>query len=108
MIDTPIPHYILAGGQSRRFGSDKARHAIDGTPMLVRVRDAFAEIASPAYAVARQPNAYRDLGVDTIADTIAGLGPLGGLLTALIHLTGSSPDPSRDTPSWLLMSSCDL
>ena len=35
---TPIPAeaFILAGGRSARFGSNKARHLIDGVPMVAK------------------------------------------------------------------------
>ena len=40
--------WVLAGGRSSRFGSDKAAHPIDGVPMVVRVarsmRDAGLEV----------------------------------------------------------------
>ena len=41
---------VLAAGESRRFGSDKRFHPIDGVPMLARTlgiyREAFAEVAA--------------------------------------------------------------
>lgn len=41
---------VLAAGESRRFGSDKRFHPVDGVPMLARTlgvyREAFAEVAA--------------------------------------------------------------
>ena len=34
--------YILSGGRSRRFGSDKGRMPIDGVPNLLRLHQALA------------------------------------------------------------------
>src|SRR5690606_27578305 len=36
---------ILAGGESRRFGADKARHPVGGRPMIERV---YAAVAAEA------------------------------------------------------------
>ncbi|MEM8737307.1 MAG: molybdenum cofactor guanylyltransferase [Planctomycetota bacterium] len=99
----PLPHYILAGGRSQRFGSDKARHPIDGTPMLVRVARAFAPLARHTTVVAHAVDAYADLGVVTIADPTPHAGPLAGLVTAFRH----HADQSRPSP-WILLTSCDL
>jgi len=45
-----IAAIVLAAGASRRFGSDKRLHPIDGQPMLARTlsiyRQAFAEVAA--------------------------------------------------------------
>lgn len=67
---------ILAGGQSRRFGSDKAAAMVGGRPLLDHVIDALAPQVAELIVVGR--------GV--VADRPApGLGPLGGLCAALDH-----------------------
>jgi molybdopterin-guanine dinucleotide biosynthesis protein A len=93
--------YILAGGKSRRFGSDKARAVIDGRPLLVSVLEALQPVTCCAHAVAATQGAYDDLGITTLADDQPGAGPLAGLQTALIHAS------SRHQP-WVLLASCDL
>ena len=72
---------ILAGGQSRRFGSDKALADLGGQPMIVRVADALAPFvegivvcghpAPPAGLISVEDKPHPDLG------------PLGGLAGAL-------------------------
>jgi molybdopterin-guanine dinucleotide biosynthesis protein A len=99
--DTPgptVPVYILAGGRSRRFGSDKARALVGGVPLLVSVARCLEPVASRTTVVAGEAGAYSDLGFDTIADVVAQRGPLGGLLTAIEH-----SGPGR----WLFLSACD-
>lgn len=96
---TLLPVYVLAGGKSRRFGSDKARAELDGTPLLARLARAAAPIASRLTVVADRPDKYADLGLRTIADRIPGRGPLGGLLTAA---------EDADAEPWLLALTCDL
>jgi molybdopterin-guanine dinucleotide biosynthesis protein A len=94
--------YILAGGQSSRFGSDKARHAIDGVPMLNRIAQAFEPTVGPITVVAERNRAYADLGLPTIGDLNPGLGPLDGWRTALIHAEQNGRGP------WIVLCPCDL
>jgi len=94
-----IPVYILAGGQSRRFGSDKARALMDGVPLVKRVEQMLMPVASRITVVADVPGKYTDLGLRTIVDRTPGLGPLGGLDSAIADLDQSEP--------WLLLCCCD-
>lgn len=93
-----VPVYILAGGQSRRFGSDKARAVLDGQPLLVRIVQSVQPMATQIRVVAAQADAYADLGLPTIADLHPGCGPIAGLEAALADC---------DQP-WLALLSCDL
>lgn len=96
-----IPLYILAGGQSRRFGSDKARATIGGVPLIVRVAEALRPKAASVTVVAAEAGAYEDLGLTTIADRVGGLGPMGGLAAAL-------GDRERTAGAgWIALVSCD-
>lgn len=90
--------YILAGGQSTRFGSDKARALLHGEPLLVRLAESLRRAGLSVFAVGQRDGQYRDLGIETIGDIEPGLGPVGGLRTALEH--------RRD--GWCLVCSCDL
>src|SRR5436190_19307235 len=94
-----LPIYILAGGKSSRFGSDKARAEIDGEPLLARIVRVLKPAAKNFTIVADAENKYGDLGLRTIADVQPGLGPMGGLLTALNDLR---------EPGYLLLCSCDM
>ena len=101
MADWPI--YILAGGRSARFGSDKARAELDGDPLIVRVASAAAARATRVTVVADRPEKYADLGLTTIADARPGLGPLSGLHSAMADCRAQpAPDP------WLICLPCDL
>ncbi|MEQ1549832.1 molybdenum cofactor guanylyltransferase [Sphingorhabdus sp.] len=70
---------ILAGGQSRRFGSDKAEALFEGKPLLDHVADALRpQVADLVVAGKQWP------GLETVADIPeARIGPLGGLAGAL-------------------------
>lgn len=92
-----IAAYILAGGKSRRFGSDKARAPIDGRAMILHVADAVRMIAPRITVVAGTADAYADLGLRTIADRYPGRGPMAGLHAALL-----------DAPTeWIALVGCD-
>ena len=80
-----LPLYILAGGQSKRFGSDKARALLNSQPLIAHTQSQLVPVASTIIAVADQPDKYADLNLPTIADPTPHLGPLAGLLTALQH-----------------------
>ena len=90
--------YILAGGRSRRFGSDKARVVVGGKPAILALADELGGGGRPITVVARTQNAYSDLGLRTIADVIPEKGPLGGVLTAL-------EDVGHDR--WVFIAACD-
>lgn len=98
IVRVQAPVYILAGGRSSRFGSDKARARVDGQPLIVRIARSVRSIAPKVTVVAARAGAYDDLGLPTIGDLHPGCGPLAGLQTAL---------KDCDAP-WLLMLSCDL
>lgn len=89
---------ILAGGASRRFGSDKARHPVAGRPMIAHVYDVLADVADPIYVSVRAPNADTDLPVKHVYDGYPDAGPLAGLHAGLCRCA---------TP-WLLALACDM
>lgn len=96
-----VPLYILAGGQSQRFGSDKARADVDETPLVVCVANALRPVVSSVTVVAAAAGAYDDLGLATIADREGGLGPMGGLSAALVHRE------QIGGAGWIALVSCD-
>ncbi len=96
---------ILAGGQSRRFGAaDKARHRIEGAPMIRRVYDAAAAVtdAPVLVSVAEAGTSFADClpneNVRYVADAMPDAGPLAGLVAGL----------EAASASWVLAAACDL
>lgn len=69
---------VLAGGESRRFGSDKALAALAGRPLI---EHAIAALSVQVEAVIVCGRAWGDGVPDR---PVAGLGPLGGI-NAAIH-----------------------
>lgn len=72
---------ILAGGQARRFGSDKAQALYEGARLIDRVAAALSAQCECVVVCGRE-----EAGFACIPDwPEAGLGPLGGLEAALRH-----------------------
>ncbi|MFN3193385.1 MAG: molybdenum cofactor guanylyltransferase [Aureliella sp.] len=89
------PAYVLAGGQSKRFGSDKARVVIDGKLQVQRLAEMLKRHGHEVTVVASENDLYRDLDLCVIADHQAGLGPMMGVATALTdRIKGLSRTPS--------------
>lgn len=76
--------YVLTGGRSSRFGSDKALADLNGRPMVLHVADSVREAAGSVTLVGA-PERYRSLGLPAIPDLVEGAGPLAGLTAALAH-----------------------
>jgi len=71
---------------------------VSGGTLLEKIRDSLGSFAASVTVVADRNDKYSDLGFETIADIDSGLGPLGGLKTAL----------TQARSGWLIVASCDL
>jgi len=89
---------VLAGGKSRRFGSDKALAQVDGVPMLQRAVDLLSELKLDPCVITNEEQAYPFLDCETRVDSVPNQGPLGGVFTALCAF--------KSTP--LLILTCDM
>ena len=77
---------ILAGGESKRLGRDKAFETVGGRPILDRVVEAASLVSAKLYIVANDPSKFTEYSsrAELLRDEIPSLGPLGGLYTALL------------------------
>ncbi len=91
--------FILCGGRSSRFGTDKARILIEQKPLLQRIANQLSSRVASVRAVSREPSMYDDLGVKTLVDRFPGSGPLAGIQRALEEV---------DKDQWILLVSCDM
>lgn len=102
---------VLAGGPSRRMGTDKALVRTDGVAMAVRVADAMAGAGATAIVlVGADARAASALGLETIDDDAPGTGPLGGLVTILttVASAGDRPSPGPvDASTIVVVAACD-
>jgi molybdopterin-guanine dinucleotide biosynthesis protein A len=78
-----ISMVVQAGGNSRRMSEDKGRKLFLGRPLIQRVVDRVAPIASEVFVTTNQPADYAFLNMRLVPDLIPGHGALGGIYTAL-------------------------
>lgn len=102
-----LPAYILSGGQSRRFGSDKARYATPAGPQLLVLADQLRNCGHTVHVVADRADRYADLGLKCLVDTQPDSGPLAGLASALAHHRDSLPVAAPRAHGWILLVNCD-
>lgn len=93
---------IVAGGESRRFGSDKARHPVAGTPLIARVYRALSDAVHPiVVSIGADEATYADVlpgGVRYVRDRHSAVGPMAGLEAGLRAVDAS----------WVLAVACDM
>ncbi len=94
----PWPLYVLAGGQARRFGANKALAMLDGKPMISHVIAMFDHLAVAVWAVVDRPERLVPCDVPIVVDTTPGAGPAHALRTALRHRG----------EGWLWLAPCDV
>lgn len=75
---------ILAGGESRRYGSPKALAEVGGHRIIDRVVEGLSAVVAEMVVIANEPNLFEDLGLPIQPDARPGLGALGGLHAALL------------------------
>lgn len=97
-----FPHItlaILAGGKASRIGGrNKALLEIDGITFIQRIHQALSPVFSNTMIIS---NEIADFGIDNVVvypDIIMGIGPLGGIHSALVN----SIDPA------IFVVSCDM
>jgi molybdopterin-guanine dinucleotide biosynthesis protein A len=96
-VTSDISIAVLAGGKSRRMGRDKAQIELDGATLLERIAY-VANLVAPTIVVGReQPDDFEFPRIPFVEDRQPGMGPIGGLQTALMHF---------DTPVALV--GCDM
>lgn len=106
--DQAVTGVVLAGGQSRRLGRDKAVEPFQGQPLIRRVLDRVAQVAQELVVVVADPARGQalplEIGMESEAahrvalDRYPGAGSLGGIFSGL----WAAQHP------WALVVSCDM
>jgi molybdopterin-guanine dinucleotide biosynthesis protein A len=93
---------ILAGGESRRLGRNKALVRIGGRPLIERVVETIAPLTAEVIVVVASPEQAAALplprSVRVVSDRYPGCGSLGGIFSGL----AASGEP------WTLVVACDM
>ena len=80
---------ILAGGQSRRMGTDKAFLEIEGIPLITRIIDTLLPIFPTVAIVSKDIQKFSSIqGAQLIQDLFQEQHALGGIYTALSAFPG--------------------
>jgi molybdenum cofactor guanylyltransferase len=121
-LPPPLTILILAGGESRRMGQDKALMPVDGKPLLQRTCEIALAVGDRTsgdpnsgdpnsgdrtYIFAPPRPGYAELlplGCELICETWPEGGPQGPLYAFATALTVIQPEPS----GWILLLACDL
>jgi molybdopterin-guanine dinucleotide biosynthesis protein A len=93
-----ITGVILAGGQSRRMGRNKALMTLGGVRLIDRVVETMQHVCTDLLMVTNTPEVYADLRLPMVGDVWPDKGSLGGIYSALYHAT---------TP-YCLVVACDM
>ena len=96
----PLHGLILAGGLSTRMGQDKSALDYHGKPQVAHCHDILSQFCEHVFVSTRADQEAEGVhaGYNRIPDSFVGMGPIGGILSAL------RTDPSS---AWLALA-CDL
>jgi molybdopterin-guanine dinucleotide biosynthesis protein A len=85
-----VTGFILLGGKSSRYGSNKAFVEIEGVRLVDRVARVMKSIFHRIVLLTNTPEEYSYLQMPMVEDLIKGLGPMGGIYTGLMTLSGEA------------------
>jgi molybdopterin-guanine dinucleotide biosynthesis protein A len=94
--------YVMAGGASSRFGSDKACAVLNGQAMRTRISALLKDVTGDVTVVAPDGR-YDSLGLRILSEPWPGQGPLGGIVAAL-----SDARAKHQKDAWCLIVGCDM
>jgi molybdopterin-guanine dinucleotide biosynthesis protein A len=89
---------ILAGGENRRMGTDKAFLDICGRPLVEHILDVFSTLFTRTIVVTNTPDRFRDYDIEVTSDVLAVRGPLTGIYSGLL----------KSTDEYNFVAACDM
>ena len=89
---------ILAGGENRRMGTDKAFLALDGRPLIEHILDVFSTLFMRTIVVTNTPDRFRDYDIEVTCDALPVRGPLTGIYSGLL----------RSNDEYNFVAACDM
>lgn len=79
---------ILAGGESRRMGRDKAFLPFGGATLVETVASRLRDACDDVVVVARDPGPFEALGLRAVPDALPEQRSLVGIYTGILHADG--------------------
>ena len=76
---------VLAGGESRRMGTDKAFLRVNGLSMIEHVLRTMREVCDHVVVVTNTPDAYRGFDAEITGDAFNSRGALVGIYSGLLR-----------------------
>ena len=73
---------ILAGGKSSRMGTEKGLQELCGKPLIHYAIDVLQSVGS-TIIISSSSDVYQEFGFQVVADEFPGIGPMGGIYSAL-------------------------
>jgi len=80
----PLSAVVLAGGQSRRLGTDKALLTFNGRTLLAATIETLRPLFQEVIVVSNQPQAHAHPASRLVGDVFPGKGSLGGIYSGLV------------------------
>lgn len=74
---------VLAGGQSKRMGQNKAFLEVGGQTVIARVLDRVKALTDDLFISTNTPEAYEQFGLRMVADIYPDKATLGGIYSAI-------------------------
>lgn len=90
--------FVLAGGYSQRFGSDKALYQYQGKALIKYPLTLLSTRVSLVSIVAKNESEYQWLGYPVVKDIVDQQSPLVGILSGLLN----------STTDWNYFQACDM
>jgi molybdopterin-guanine dinucleotide biosynthesis protein A len=84
-VNPSLTGYVLAGGESRRMGRDKALLPWGGATLLGHALSRLREVCGAVAILGGSEERYADQGAPVVRDAMRDAGPLAALLAALEH-----------------------
>lgn len=79
----PVSCIVLAGGEGKRLGTDKAFLRIGGRVLIEGIVEKMARIGDEVIIVTNSPQSYDYLEARLVGDVYPGKGSLGGIYSGL-------------------------
>jgi molybdopterin-guanine dinucleotide biosynthesis protein A len=98
---------VLAGGESRRMGRDKAGIVLGGQPLWRRQSEVLRSAGADPVFLVRRPGQPSPEGISCLRDVFPNAGPMAGLHAALVeagsgHVAVLAVDMPAIDPEWFL------